>query len=101
MKASLTGGKKLVTEISGTKRRIRGSPFETIDYIDPANYPQPVTSKREVKTTVMVNSGETVVVGGLIKKMESKSVEKVWLPGDIPLLGYLFRHTVIKKEKMT
>lgn len=72
---------------------------EIIDYIGPADYPQPVTSKREVKTTVMVNSGETVVIGGLIKEMETKSVEKVWLLGDIPLLGYLFRHTVIKKEK--
>jgi hypothetical protein len=72
---------------------------EIIDYIGPADYPQPVTSKREVKTTVMVNSGETVVIGGLIKEMETKSVEKVWLLGDIPLLGYLFRHTIIKKEK--
>jgi type II secretory pathway component GspD/PulD (secretin) len=47
----------------------------------------------------MVNSSEMVIIGGLIKEMETKSIDKVWLLGDIPLLGYLFRHTVIKKEK--
>ncbi|RMF61065.1 MAG: type II secretion system protein GspD, partial [Calditrichaeota bacterium] len=52
-----------------------------------------------VQTTVSVKDGETVVIGGLIKENETKNVDKVWLLGDIPLLGYLFRHTSTKKEK--
>jgi len=72
---------------------------EIIGFTGPPDTPQPITSKREVQTTVTVNDGETVVIGGLIKENATKNVEKIWLLGDIPLLGYLFRHTSTKKEK--
>ncbi len=72
---------------------------EIIGYTGPTETPQPITSKREVKTTVMVKDGETVVIGGLVKESESKIVNKVWLLGDIPLLGYFFKHTSTIKEK--
>lgn len=72
---------------------------EIIGYTGSAEAPQPITSRREVKTTVIVKDGETVVIGGLVKATENKTVNKVWLLGDIPLLGYLFRHTSIIKEK--
>lgn len=72
---------------------------EIIGFTGPPDAPQPITSKREVETTVTVQDGETVVIGGLIKETENKTVEKVWLLGDIPLLGYLFRHTTTKKQK--
>ncbi len=72
---------------------------EIIGFTGPSDTPQPITSKREVQTTVTVRDGETVVIGGLIKENSTKNVEKIWLLGDIPLLGYLFRHTSTKKEK--
>jgi len=72
---------------------------EIIGFTGPSDTPQPITSKREVQTTVTVNDGETVVIGGLIKENSTKNVEKIWLLGNIPLLGYLFRHTSTKKEK--
>ncbi len=72
---------------------------EIIGYTGTSEYPQPITSRREVATQVTVKNGETVAIGGLIKETENKNVEKVWLLGDIPLLGYLFRHTTTKKEK--
>lgn len=72
---------------------------EIIGFTGPSDTPQPITSKREVETTVAVDDGQTVVIGGLIKENSSKNVEKIWLLGDIPLLGYLFRHTTTKKEK--
>lgn len=72
---------------------------EIIGFTGPSDFPQPITSKREVQTTVTVKDGETVVIGGLLKESNSKNVEKVWLLGDIPLLGKLFRHTTTKKEK--
>ncbi|MBZ4194466.1 MAG: type IV pilus secretin PilQ [Candidatus Contendobacter sp.] len=49
--------------------------------------------KREVETQVMVNNGETVVLGGVFEQNKVDSVSKVPLLGDVPLLGYLFRTT--------
>ncbi|MEK7309759.1 MAG: secretin N-terminal domain-containing protein [Planctomycetota bacterium] len=50
----------------------------------------PKTS-RTAKTTVTVPDRNTVVIGGLTREVTSKTVSKVPLLGDIPLLGYLFR----------
>ncbi len=72
---------------------------EIIGYIGPADAPQPITSKREVKTVVTVNTGQTVVLAGLVKESRSKTTEKIWLLGDIPILGYLFQNTITKVEK--
>jgi general secretion pathway protein D len=52
-----------------------------------------ITNKRSIKTTVMVDDGDVVVLGGLIEEQINESVQKVPLLGDIPLLGYLFRST--------
>lgn len=49
-----------------------------------------VTNKREIKTTVLADDGETIVLGGLIKDDYQISRSKVPLLGDIPLLGRLF-----------
>ncbi len=57
----------------------------------------PITAKRQVDTVVKVRSGHTVVIGGLLREKELRTVKKVWLLGSIPLLGYLFRNTVTEK----
>lgn len=49
--------------------------------------------KREVSTQVMVNNGETVVLGGVFEQSKTDNVSKVPLLGDVPLLGYFFRNT--------
>jgi type IV pilus assembly protein PilQ len=48
---------------------------------------------KEVKTTVLVDNGGTVVIGGIFEQNESVSVAKVPLLGDIPYLGNLFKST--------
>ena len=50
-------------------------------------------NKREIKTTVMANTGETVILGGLIDEDVQESVQKVPLLGDLPLIGHLFKST--------
>jgi general secretion pathway protein D len=50
-------------------------------------------NKREIKTTVMAESGDTVVLGGLIDEDVQESVQKVPLLGDIPYIGHLFKST--------
>jgi len=54
---------------------------------------RPTTTKRDVKTTAIVNNGETIILGGLIKNTGGKGVTKVPVLGDIPILGKLFTHT--------
>jgi len=50
-----------------------------------------VTNKRQVETTVQVNNGQIVVLGGLIQDDEQASTDKVPLLGDIPILGKAFQ----------
>ena len=49
-----------------------------------------VTKKRSIKTTVMVDDSEMVVLGGLIEERIGEDIQKVPLLGDIPWLGELF-----------
>jgi general secretion pathway protein D len=52
------------------------------------------TRKRTARTTVMAQDGETIVIGGLVRKDINETHFKVPLLGDIPLLGRLFRKSV-------
>ncbi|WP_419835469.1 type II secretion system secretin GspD [Endozoicomonas atrinae] len=54
---------------------------------------------RSLKTAVLVDDGQTVVIGGLIEDIKSKSRKKVPLLGDIPILGNLFRYNQSGDEK--
>lgn len=49
-----------------------------------------VTNKREIKTTVLADDGETIVLGGLIRDDYMINKSKVPLLGDIPFIGRLF-----------
>jgi type IV pilus assembly protein PilQ len=72
---------------------------EIVGFVGPAESPAPVTVKREVTTTVKVKSGETLLLGGLSREREIETVRKVWLLGDIPILGELFRSTRTESEQ--
>ncbi|SDZ80140.1 type II secretion system secretin GspD [Microbulbifer marinus] len=52
-----------------------------------------VTSKREIRTKVLIDDGAILVLGGLIEDKVTESVSKVPLLGDIPGIGRLFRNT--------
>lgn len=58
----------------------------------------PAIDKRRLSTQVLVNDGETVVLGGVFEQTESESVAKVPLLGDIPLLGVLFRQKTTSSQ---
>ena len=59
----------------------------------------PTWTKRSTKTTVLVKSGDTMILGGIMQENITKNVTKIPLLGDIPLLGSLFRFTSEKKQK--
>jgi len=62
-----------------------------IDYTGP-NDERPITSTREATTKVKVRSGETIVIGGLVKDTVINNDNKVPFLGDIPILGRLFSY---------
>ena len=57
------------------------------------------TRKRSIKTTVLVDDGGILILGGLISEEVSDTESKVPLLGDIPLIGFLFRTQNTTKTK--
>lgn len=58
------------------------------------------TTKRKIKTQIVVNSGDTAVLGGLMQDKVSDNVTKVPILGDIPILGWLFKGKRAQKTKL-
>ena len=59
----------------------------------------PQIAKREVNTAVLVEDGQTVVIGGVYEFSDTSEISKVPFLGDIPLLGNLFRNKNRSKSK--
>ena len=58
----------------------------------------PPLDTRKIETTVLVDNGETVVLGGVFERTKTHNSERVPFFGDLPLLGVLFRKTEDKDE---
>jgi len=59
----------------------------------------PNVSSRSLTTTVRLNDGETLILGGLIKDQESQFRHKIPVLGDLPIVGGIFRHSGVTKNK--
>ena len=59
----------------------------------------PSIDTREVTTQVLVNNGDTIVLGGIYETESRNELDKVPFLGDLPLIGSLFRHTLESVEK--
>ncbi|MCL2700846.1 MAG: hypothetical protein FWE88_04035 [Phycisphaerae bacterium] len=59
----------------------------------------PIINTRKAKTTVTVQDGHSVILGGLITAHDEKRDEKVPVLGDIPLLGWFFKHQKTVKQR--
>jgi general secretion pathway protein D len=60
-----------------------------------------VTNKRTIRTSVLAEDGQVIVLGGLIDDTFRDTREKIPLLGDIPILGHLFRSNSTTKVKST
>ncbi len=58
-----------------------------------------ITDKRAIDSTVLVDDGRIIVLGGLIQDRVQNGVDKVPLIGDIPFLGHLFRAETRNRQK--
>ena len=54
---------------------------------------------RNIDTTLVLNDGETAVLGGLMVEKETRDESKVPVLGDIPILGWLFKGSIREKQK--
>lgn len=90
IKPQINEGNAVRMEVSQEVSSISGSSSGASDI---------VTNKRALKTTVMVDDGQVLVLGGLIDDQFKDSEQKVPLLGDIPVLGWLFRYQSTQKVK--
>ena len=60
----------------------------------------PDTTKKEITTTAIVNDGESIVLGGLVKNKTTNVEEKVPFFGDLPIIGSLFRNNKDENDKI-
>ncbi len=78
---------------------------EIVDFIRPQvgqlSYAVPVTSNRQVNSDVVVEKGQTIIIGGLVSTRSINSQEGV--PGlkDVPLFGRLFRRDTQTEDKVS
>lgn len=73
---------------------------EISEYLEVTSYGSvPVLDKREINTAVLVEDGQTVVIGGVYEFTDRESVSKVPFLGDIPFLGNLFKKKGRQKNK--
>lgn len=56
-------------------------------------------STRSIETNIVVNSNDTAVLGGLMQDIETESITKVPILGDIPIIGWLFKGKSTEKKK--
>ncbi|MGH8077347.1 MAG: type IV pilus secretin PilQ [Lysobacter sp.] len=72
---------------------------EIAGFIDTSIGDVPQINKRSVNTAVLVEDGQTVVIGGVYEFRDSSDVTKVPFLGDIPFLGNFFKKKGRRKEK--
>ena len=60
---------------------------------------RPIVSRRSAEVDIVVGDGEVAVIGGLTRDEETRTIGKIPLLGDIPILGHLFKKTTINHTK--
>ncbi|MFZ4687895.1 MAG: type II secretion system secretin GspD, partial [Polymorphobacter sp.] len=91
VKPQINAGGTIKLQIRQEVSSIAGAVSET--------QPELILNKREITTTVTVDDGQIIALGGLIDENERRTLEKVPLLGDIPGLGELFKSRSRNKTK--
>ena len=86
-----------VSEGGVVKLAIYHEASSVVGGVDSAN--GPITNKRSIESTVLVDDGAIIALGGLIEDSYSADEEKVPLLGDIPVAGNLFKYNGRKRTK--
>jgi general secretion pathway protein D len=71
----------------------------TVSPTTSSNIDSPTFGRRRVKTTVLVNNGEAVTLGGLIQDKKSTTATQIPVLGNVPIFGNAFKDKVDRLEK--
>jgi type IV pilus assembly protein PilQ len=82
VKPHITPDDRIIMDLTVSKDSV-GQVFQNVPSVD----------TRSVETQVLVDNGETVVLGGIYEQTRTDEADKVPLLGDLPLIGVLFRQT--------
>jgi general secretion pathway protein D len=74
---------------------------DTIASDSNATTENPTLNTSKIKTSVLVKSGDVLVLGGLMSNEQEKTTQKLPILGDLPILGHLFRYDTHKMKKTT
>lgn len=90
-----------ITPHIGKAGLVRLSIDQTVENVLPGSSTEQgvETSKREAKTTVVVQNQETIIIGGLIRESSTPSIKKIPCLGDIPWIGWFFSRVSNTSEK--
>lgn len=73
----------------------------TLDYghgVKENDFTIPALASREADAVINVRSGMTMAIGGLLNSEDGKTITKIPLLGDIPIIGQFFRHTTKTRD---
>lgn len=71
--------------------------FETISDLISSDY-RPVVHKRQIRNSVRIADGQTIILGGLKRKQSNDKTDKIPFLGDIPGIGKVFGSTALREE---
>jgi Flp pilus assembly secretin CpaC len=73
------------------------SDLDFADGITLQGFVVPALKTSKLSTDIITHNGESVVMGGLLRRIETRNINKIPLLGDLPILGKLFRSTNYQK----
>jgi Flp pilus assembly secretin CpaC len=73
------------------------SDLDFADGITLQGFVVPALKTSKLSTDIITHDGESVVMGGLLRRIETRNIDKIPLLGDLPILGKLFRSTNYQK----
>lgn len=79
--------------------KVKPTVSAVIEFLQTADGPIPRLSSRTAESTMTIRAGESIVLAGLISAAERRTVIKVPLLGDIPVIGSLFRTTTTDRQE--
>ncbi len=97
---------KVTPQINRESDSVKLKIEQTLQEFTKSNVPSALTdsavgrSSRSTKTTVIIKNNDTAVISGLIREKSERTINKVPILGDIPVLGWLFKNSSISTSKV-
>jgi len=85
-----------ITEGGTVRLNVYEEVSRVVDLSNPAGI---ITNKRSFESTVLIEDGQIIVLGGLIQDSQTDGIQKLPFLGDVPIVGALFRYDTRSRSK--